>query len=88
MAPIDNPPLHPSIKGDEYMTVSVRARRTMAPSDDAVDCPRRPLPCGVCAGTNVRCIFYEDDSGDAWRQYRMEYLCEDCGSYTTWRYDD
>ena len=88
MAQTEGPTLHPSIESDQYMTVHVNARRAKAKSDSTVDCPRRPLPCGVCAGTNVLCIFYHDDSGDAWRKYQMEFLCEDCGNYTMWHYDD
>lgn len=84
----DPPKLHPSIKGDQHMSVHVSRHRTAANSDAARKCPRGARPCGVCAGENVRCIFYEDDSGNAWTKYSMEFLCLDCGNYTTWHYDD
>ena len=70
------------------MTVSVSRRRDANTSDAAVDCPRGPLPCGVCAGENVRCVSYRDDSALAIKKYFMRFLCEDCGNYTSWDYED
>jgi len=85
---MDSPRLHPSITGDPWMTVKVSRHRTAASSDEEVTCPRGRPPCGVCAGGNTICVFYVDESSEAMRKYFMEFVCRDCGNYTTWSYDD
>ncbi len=82
------PKLHPTIESDQYMSVSVSRHPARGKYGAIIKCPRGLAPCGVCAGNDVRCIFYEEDSGNAWTNFFMEFRCLDCGNYTTWDYND
>lgn len=44
--------------------------------------------CGVCKSQRIRLIYGHDQSGNAWREFLHEYLCEDCGKYTVYEFFD
>jgi hypothetical protein len=44
--------------------------------------------CGVCTSQRIRLIYGHNQSGNAWREFLHEYLCEDCGKYTIYEFFD
>ncbi|MHA1907422.1 MAG: HEAT repeat domain-containing protein [Candidatus Thorarchaeota archaeon] len=77
-----------------YWNVSVYHRRLHATDDTPIIQPKYVVhftperTCGACGFKNAYCIFYWDDSGTGWIDRISEYLCPECGKYTTYHYVD
>ena len=77
-----------------YWNIEVSCRRLWAETDEAITYTpsthryEAARPCGACRSPHTRCVYTDDRSGTAWIQHFFEYLCEDCGRYTLYHYDD